>query len=377
MGKCAVYAKVGTAIVATQLLLFFMGCRHSEPAVPAPVAVELTQSQVMTVPVEHQYVGQTSAKETVELRARVGGFLEKIRFQEGSHVHAGEVLFEIERSTYQSTLDAAEANLARDQATLLKASQDVRRLKPLAASQAAPEQDLDAAVAQQAASQAAIRADRAQIAQARLDLNYTTVRSPIDGVIGKLAVTRGNLVGKGDNTLLATVNSYNPIYAYFSIPEANVLSFLRQHQGKGTAGQLRLQLSDGSQYPQRGTLDFADRAVDQNTGTLAVRGVFANAEGRLRPGQFVRILVSGEVVPHAVLIPQKAVTDLLNKKMVMIVDAHNVVNLREVTLGGEYQDKVIVAHGLQGGERIIAEGVQKVRPGDTVTPLPVSMHGGR
>lgn len=364
-------------MVVALSLLGFEGCHRPEQPAPAPTVVELAQAQVMTVPVDHQYVGQTSAKETVDLRARVGGLLEKIHFQEGSHVRAGEVLFEIERTTYQATLEAAEANLARDQATLLKTSQDVRRLKPLAAAQAAPEQDLDAAVAQQAASQAAIRADKAQIAQAKLDLSYTTVRSPIDGVIGKLAVTRGNLVGKGDNTLLATINSYNPIYVYFSIPEASTLAFLRQHQGKGKAGQLALELSDGSEYPSKGTLDFVDRAIDQNTGTLAMRGVFANAQGQLRPGQFVRIRVSGEVVPNAVLVPQKAVTDMLNKKMVMVVDAHNVVNLREVTLGGEYQNEVILSHGLLGNERVIVEGLQKVRPGDTVAPMPASAHGGK
>lgn len=377
MNKGAGYSRTGAFAAIAMLLLAFTGCRHPEPASPSPAAVELTQAQVMTVPVDHQFVGQTSAKETVELRARVGGFLEKIHFLEGSHVHVGEVLFEIERSTYRAALEAAEANLARDQASALKASQDVQRLRPLAASQAAPEQDLDAAIAQQAASQAAMRVDKAQIAQARLDLSYTTVRSPIDGVIGKLAVTRGNLVGKGDNTLLATVNSYNPMYVYFSIPESSVRSFLRQHQGKGSSGQLQLQLSDGHAYPLRGTVNFADRAIDQNTGTLAVRGVFANPEGLLRPGQFVRIVVSGEVSQNAILVPQKSVTDMLNKKMVMIVDAHNVVNLREVTLGGEYQDKVIITHGLQGGERVIAEGMQKVRPGDTVAPLSVATHGGR
>lgn len=369
---------VAPAVVFAGLLLALLGgCRKQQEAAMPPMPVQVGQAEVQTVPVSHEYVGQTSAKDTVDLRARVSGFLEKVDFQEGAHVRAGQVLFQIEAASYQAALASAQAALARDEASLIKANQDVARLKPLAAAKAAPQQDLDAAVAQQAAYEASLKADKAQIETAKLDLGYTTVRSPIDGVIGKLAVTRGNLVGKGDNTLLATVSSYTPMYVYFSIPEEAVSSFLRKHQGKGSAGQLTMMLSDGTEFANKGTLNFADRAVDQTTGTLSVRGAFPNPEGSLRPGQFVRVKISGETVENAVLVPQKAVTDMLAKKMVLTVDDKNVVGMKEVTIGGEYQDKFIITSGLKGGERIIVEGLQKARPGAPVTPVPAASGMGK
>ena len=370
-------AAASTAALTFLGLAVLAGCNGKKPAEMPPLPVVVGQVEVGSVPVQQQYVGQTSAKETVDLRARVGGFLEKVEFQEGAHVRAGQVLFQIERASYQASLAAAEAALARDEASLIKANQDVARLKPLAAVKAAPQQDLDTAVSQQAAYEAAIKADKAQIEQAKLDLGYTTVRSPIDGIIGKLAVTRGNLVGKGDNTLLATVSSYTPIYVYFSIPEAAVNGFLRKHQGKGTTGQLTMMLADGTEFGNKGSVDFADRAIDQTTGTLSVRGVFPNPQGLLRPGQFVRVKISGETVENAVLVPQKAVTDMLAKKMVLTVDDKNVVGMKEVTLGGEYQDKFIISSGLKGGERIVVEGLQKARPGAPVTPVPAASGAGK
>lgn len=358
-------------LIAVAGMLLTAACTANKATADAPAGVPVTVATVgvLTVPVVREFVGQTSAKETVELRARVSGFLEKVNFQEGSHVRTGEVLFQIEQSTYQSAVASAEAQLAKDQANLTKASRDVARLRPLAAAKAAPEQDLDTAVAAEQFNQGAIKADQAALADARLNLSYTIVRSPIDGIIGKLAVTRGNLVGKGDNTLLATVSSYTPIYVYFSVPEGQVTEFLRKHVvGKQKVAQLDLQLSDGSLFEQKGSIDFADRAVDSTTGTLSLRGAFPNPKGLLRPGQFARVKVGGEAVENAVLVPQKAVSDLLNQKVVMTVDSTNKVAMQPVVLGGEYQDKFIVTSGLKGGERIIVEGLQKVRPGATVTP---------
>lgn len=377
-GRSLAKTLAAPAVVLTVLGLGVLtGCNGKKPEAMPPMPVVVGQAEVQTVPVQQQYVGQTSAKDTVDLRARVGGFLERVEFQEGAHVRAGQVLFQIEQSSYRAALASAEAALARDEASLTKANQDVARLKPLVAAKAASQQDLDTALAQQAAYQAAIKADKAQIETAKLDLDYTTVRSPIDGVIGKLAVTRGNLVGKGDNTLLATVSSYTPIYVYFSIPEATVTNFLRKHQGKGATGQLTMLLADGTEFGNKGSLNFADRAIDQTTGTLTVRGVFPNPQGLLRPGQFVRVKVDGESVQNAVLVPQKAVTDMLAKKMVMTVDDKNVVGMKEVTLGGEYKDMFIIASGLKGGERIIVEGLQKARPGATVAPVPAGNGAGK
>jgi membrane fusion protein (multidrug efflux system) len=367
-------------LLACALILAVTGCSQKKAGGPAavPMPVTVGQVQVQTVPVYHEFVGQTSAKESVDLRARVGGFLQKIDFAEGAHVRAGQVLFEIEPDTYKAALASAEAQLARDKASLNKALKDVARLKPLVADHAAPEQDLDAAIAQQESYQAASKADEAAIADAKLNLGYTIIRSPIDGIIGKLAVTRGNLVGKGDNTLLATVSSYNPIYVYFSVPEGQATDFLRKHvQGKGHAAQLELQLSDGTVFEHKGSIDFADRQVDANTGTLSLRGSFPNPQGLLRPGQFARLKVGGEQVQNAVLVPQKAVSDMLNLKVVMTVDSHNIVAMQPVTIAGEYQDQFIISSGLKGGETIIVEGLQKARPGAPVIPMPASANKGR
>ncbi len=367
-------------LLSAALVVFSVGCSKRAPAGPASDAMSVTVAsvQVKSVPVFQDFVGQLSAKETVDLRARVGGFLEKVDFQEGSRVRSGQVLFEIEQASYQSALASAEAQLARDQASLAKVEKDIARLKPLVAGQAAPEQDLDAALSQQASFQAAIKADQANIAEAKLNLSYTVIRSPIDGIVGKLAVTRGNLVGKGENTLLATISSENPIYVYFSVPESQTTDFLRKHvQGKSKVTQLELQLSDGTRYEHGGTINFADRAVDTSTGTLTLRGVFPNKGGLLRPGQFARVRVGGEQVANAVLVPQKAVSDMLNKKVVMTVDARNVVAMQPITISGEYQDQFIVSSGLKGGETIIVDGLQRVKPGVAVVPMRADAGQGR
>jgi membrane fusion protein (multidrug efflux system) len=236
----------------------------------------------------------------------------------------------------------------------------------------------DVALAQEAALEAAVKADQAAITEARLNLGYTVIRSPIDGVIGKLAVTRGNLVGKGDNTLLATVSSYTPMYVYFSVPEGQATDFVRKHvQSKNKNAQVELQLSDGTTFDHKGTIDFADRAVDANTGTLTLRGVFPNPKALLRPGQFARVKVSGEQVPNAVLVPQKAVSDMLNMKVVMTVNSKNIVSAQPIVIGGEYQDQFIVESGLKGGETIIIDGLQKARPGAPVIPMPANTNKGR
>jgi membrane fusion protein (multidrug efflux system) len=330
-----VLSLIGTAMAG---MFFTSACTSGKVNAegPAPVAVSMATVSVQTVPVIHEFVGQTSAKETVDLRARVSGFLEKVNFQEGAHVSAGQTLFEIEPASYQAALASAQALLARDRANLTKAVKDVARLRPLVASHAAPEQDLDTAVAQQEVYEAAIKGDEASIADARLNLGYTVIRSPIDGVIGKLAVTRGNLVGKNENTLLATVSSSSPI------------------------------------YEQRGTINFADRAVDTSTGTLSLRGSFPNPKGLLRPGQFARVKVEGEQLQNAILIPQKAVSELLNQRVVMTVDAKNVVGLQPVTIAGTHDDQFIISSGLKGGERIVVDGLQKVHAGATVVPAAAS-----
>ena len=335
-----------------------------------PPLVRLATVEVKTVPVYGDFVGQTEAKETVVIIPRVTGFLEKISFKEGTEVQKGQVLFQIEQAAYQAALASAEAKLAQDQAGLTRYQRDVARLEPLVKEQAATQQDLDTSVSGAAQQQAALKADQAAIDTAKLNLSYTIIRSPIDGIIGKLNVTAGNLVSSGQTTALATVSSFNPMYVYFSIPEASYLTFRRKFAGESAPPPipLDLMLADGRPFPYRGRMNFADRTVDATTGTLTARADFPNPKGLLRPGEFARVRFVSEERPNVVLVPKEAVVETLNTKSVLVVDGGNKALLKTVATDGEYQEFFTVHSGLNGGERVIVEGAQKVRPGTVVNP---------
>jgi membrane fusion protein (multidrug efflux system) len=325
----------------------------------------------MTVPVFGDFVGQSAAKETVNIVPRVTGFLEKIYFTEGLEVHKGEPLFQIEQAAYQIAIESAQAKLAQDQASLIKYQRDVARLGPLAAQHAATQTDLDAAVSGAAQQQAAMQGDQASIDTAKLNFSYTTIATPIDGVIGKLNVTTGNLVSAEQSTALTTISSFDPIYVYFSVPEAAYLTLRRKTPDTDAPPRipLNLVLADGKPLPNPGYLNFADRTVDPQTGTLTVRGIFPNPGGLLRPGEFARVRFVTEQRAGAVLVPKGAITETLNTKAVLVLNDANKAMQKTVTLDGDYQDYFIVHSGLSGGERVVVEGVAKVRPGMTVNPV--------
>ncbi len=326
--------------------------------------------KVATVPLMGDFIGQSSAIETVNIVPRVTGFLEKVYFKEGLDVHTGEALFQIEQTSYRIAIDSAQAKLAQDQAQLVKYQRDVARLAPLAAQHAATQTDLDTAISGAAQQKAAMEGDQASIDTAKLNLSYTTISSPIDGMIGNLGVTKGNLVTAEQTTALATISSYDPIYVYFTVPEAEYLT-MRRRLGTREAPPpiaLSLVLADGKALPHKGAVDFAARAVDPQTGTLSVRGVFPNPGGLLRPGEFARVGFVIDQRPNTVLVPKGAVTDVLNLKVVFVLDAANKAQQKTVTLDGDYQDDFIVHSGLTGGERVVVQGVEKVHGGMTVKP---------
>ena len=411
---------VGIAAV----LLLAAGCERGDakaskqaPAGPTQtvVVVEVPQK---TVNVGADFVARTEGVPTVEIRARVSGVLEQVRFREGSEVKKGQTLFVIQQDEYKAALQTAKAQLAKAEADLTRAKDtsvvdrararvdeakaelgknraDVARYRPLVEAQAIPKQDLDTAVSrEQVASasvdaaeaalkdtilsqrtgiqlaEAAVESGKAAVTQADLNFNYTTVESPINGIISKLNVDTGNLVGKGDPTLLATVSAIDPIYVDFSITEADYLRLVKRIPGLGRgevprdrAPSLDLILADGSVFPQKGKPIFVDRAIDQKTGTIQVRAEFPNPQRVLRPGQFGRIRAITEEVPDAILVPQVAVQDLQGAKTVMVVGDDSKVAMRTLTLRQPYQDFYIVGAGLKPGERVIVEGIQKVRPG--------------
>jgi membrane fusion protein (multidrug efflux system) len=371
-----------------------------------------------TVPIYSEYVGQTMADNTVELRARVEGVLQKVYFREGTPVRKGQLLFTIDRRPFQAGLQSAkalsakavsdlaqaqqrtdvlqaQAELADAEAVLTRADRDVERLAPLAKEKAVTEQDLDAAVASQKSARAVVAAKRAnlsnleaavkytieraraevsaanaRVTQAELELSYCDIYSPMNGIIGFLQVDEGNLVGRNDATLLATVSASDPLLVNFSVSEIEYLKLTDPATVGQRAGELRfdLLLSDESIHPHQGTFRVLDRVVDPQTGTMKVEATFPNPGSYLRPGQFARVRVAVAERENALLVPQRAIQELQGAKTVMVVDQENKVAVRTITLGDKIEKDVIVLDGLNPGERVIVEGMQKVRPGSQVNP---------
>jgi RND family efflux transporter MFP subunit len=339
-----------------------------------PPAVLVAPVLQQTVPIYGEYVARTEARQTVEIRARVEGFLEKVLFKEGSQVNAGQLLFIIDQRPYKAALQDARGSLAQAQAAQEKAQKDVDRLRPLVAEDAAPQVDLDKAEAEARYSRAAIEKAKAAIAKAELNLKFTEIHSPITGIIGKEEVTKGNLVTK-DQTLLTTVSSWNPMRVVFSISESDYLLLAKRYlEGEKPAPEAANQepyeliMADNSIYPYRGKLSFVDRALDLTTGTLKIYVSFPNPKRLLRPGLFGRIRVVLEERPDALLVPQRVVQEMQGVKTVLVVGQDDKVALRTVTLGERYKDYYIVTKGLKPGERVVVEGLQKAIPGRQVTP---------
>ena len=408
--------------IALAMLAITAACtnksKDKHDAAPPPATVVVAEVQQKTVPIYSEFVGQTTADETVELRARVEGVLEKVYFREGAPVRKGQLLFSIDKRPFAAALQSAkalaakavsdlaqasqrtdvleaQAQLADAQATLTRADQDVNRLAPLAKEKAVTEQDLDAAVAAQKSARATVDArkanltnleaavkytierakaevdaSKARVTQAELDLSYCNIYAPISGVIGFLQVDEGNLVGRGDATLLATISASDPLLVDFSVSEIDYLKLTDPKTVGKNAGKLHfdLLLSDESQHPYQGTFHVLDRTVDPQTGTLKAQATFPNPGSYLRPGQFARVRVAVAERENAILVPARAIQEMQGAKTVMVVDAENKVSVRTIKVGDKADKDVVVLDGLSGGERVIVEGMQKVRPGGVVNP---------
>jgi len=407
-----------SALLGIAALGALLGCNQSTAAkAPPPPEVVVASVGQQAISIEREFTARTEAVPTVEVRARIPGMLEQVLFKEGSEAKQGQVLFVIQEAEYQaaletakaqlakaqadltrardiSVIDRARANLAQRQADLEKARADVARYRPLVEARAIPQQDLDtslssekvavAAVDAAAAqlkdaelsqrtqiqlAQAAVEAGKAAVIQANLNLGYTTVRSPITGIIGKVMVDRGNLVGKSEPTLLATVSSVDPIYVDFSVSEADYLRLANrvrldpQGRPRGDRQPLNLVLGNDQALPQKGHIVFVDRAVDNKTGTIAVRAEFPNPDKVIRPGQFARVRGIVEQRADAVLVPQLALQEQQGAKIALVVETGDKVAMRTVVVEDRIGDFYLVKSGLQPGERVIVEGIQKVRPG--------------
>jgi len=340
--------------------------------------VFVTPAVVKNVPVTMEQVGQTQGSKDVEIRARVEGYLESVDFREGGFVKAGDLLYRIDPKPFEAAVASQKAQVATMLAKLDQAETDVGRLKPLAEQQAVSRRDYDNAVSSRDAAKAQLDAAKAALDKAQLDLGYTTIKAPISGLADLTKVKAGNLVGRGESTLLTTISIIDPISFSASITEAHYLKFAERAIAARATGKERpeesvidLILSDGTDYPWKGTLDAVQRAVDSKTGTLAIRFLFPNPERLIRPGQYGRIRFVPETLPDAVCVPQRAVTELQGVFQVVVVGEGNKAEIRTVKMGPRSGNLWVVAEGLKAGEKVVVEGLQQVKPGAEVNPKPV------
>jgi membrane fusion protein (multidrug efflux system) len=351
------------------------GCAKKEaPKMPPPV-VEVAPVIQKDVPIYREWVGTLDGYVNAEIRPQVEGYLLRQVYREGSLVAAGQVLFEIDPRQFQAAFDQARGNLAQYQATLANAKTKVARYTPLAAQQAISQQELDDAITAERTALANVQATQAALEKAQLNLGWTKILSPIDGVAGIAKSQVGDLINA--QTSMTTVSQVDPIKVYFQPSELEYMAWAARRgpvdqstpeQRARDKGMLQLLLADGSVYPHRGDPFLAGRNVDVKTGTIQVAGTFPNPGNLLRPGQYGKVRVAMEIRKGALLVPQRAVSELQGLFQVAVVGPDNKVEIKAVEIGPRVDSLWIIEKGLSPGERIVVEGVQKVRPGMEVAP---------
>nr|WP_241262984.1 efflux RND transporter periplasmic adaptor subunit [Parahaliea mediterranea] len=345
------------------------GCnvRGDSAQVASPPAVDVAEVLVEPAVLWDSFTGRVAAPETVDLRARVSGYIDRVAFAEGELVQQGEVLFEIDPRPYAAREQAARAELARARSQLKLATSEARRARQLLDGKAISREQHEQRDAARAAAAAAVRAAEAALASARLDLQYTQVKAPITGRVGRALVTRGNLAG-ADQTLLTTLVSVDPMYVYFESDQQTLL-----HSGDlldlAQRPEVRIGLAGEDGLPHRGRLDFVDNRLNSQSGTIQFRAVVDNGRGLFRAGQFARVEMPTERVREALLVDRKAVLTDQDRRYVYVVDGEGRVQRRDVEPGRELEGLVVIREGLSRGERVIVNGLQRV-PGSGVEVLP-------
>jgi membrane fusion protein (multidrug efflux system) len=352
------------------LALLLAACSGGAPPASAPPEVGVIQLAPKPAEITVEYVAQTQAHNTAEIRPRVGGLLQKQAAFEGTTVKAGDVLFVIDQQPYIAALAQAKAALAQAQAALEQSRRDLARVEPLLKINAVSQQEYDAIVARNDANLASVDAAKAQLKTAELNLNYTTVTSPIDGIVGRAQFHVGGLV-TAYMSLLTTVYAPDPMYVNFSVSERRILElqnrfgpqFDRHYESADT---FKILLADGSTYPLAGRLNFIDAAVDPTTGTLPVRLEVRNPQNTLRTGQFARVVVVVDRISNAILVPQRAVVELQGKTSLWIVDGEGKAQSRDAVMGARIGTDWLVQAGAKAGDTVVVDGVQKLKPGMAV-----------
>jgi len=352
--------------------VWLCGCKKPEAIAPPPPIVEVMEITTSEVPLTATLIGQLDSPQNVEVRARVEGFVDKMLFTEGLEVKAGDTLFELDKKPFIERLAAANGALAEAHAALNKYEKDVARLTPLAERRAIPQQDLDNALASVEVGQAGVETAKARVESAQLDLGYCEVKAPITGLIGAKQVSIGELVGKGEPTLMATISTLDPIWFYCNVSE---VEYIKAEQRSRTLGKevaslpLHLILPDGKEHPDQGRFVFIDRAVDVKTGTLRVRAEFPNKEKLLRPGMFARVRVDLGTRKDCIEVPERAVVELQGKTFLWVVGQDGKAGQRMVQVGEQNGSNFLITDGIKPGERIIVEGIQKAREGAPVNAM--------
>ncbi len=358
-------------LVATAWLLHGCGAEDGQQQTPPPPAVTVARPLVETVTDWDEYTGRFGAVDSVELRARVSGYLESIHFREGAIVSKGDLLFIIDPRPYEATLAEAKALLSAAKVRLDLSRSDLDRAQRLFKSRAISEEELDSRTQQKKEAEAAVLSAEAAVQSAQLNVEFTHVKAPVSGRIGRALVTDGNLVSGGSegSTLLTTLVSIDPVYLYMTADERSVLKYLRlDQQGERTSARsgrvkVRARLADEDQFGHVGYVDFVDNQIDQATGTLQARAVFDNPDGLLLPGMFARVQVMGKGDVESLMIPETAIANDLAEEFVWVLDEQDQAQRRRIVAGRLHDGLRVIREGLQPEDRVVINGTQRVQPG--------------
>lgn len=362
------------ALAGSLLLAVLASPLYAADAPPAPEVVVETV-KVEALPLEFEYSARTAGFREVQVRAQVSGILQERTYLEGSAVKKGQVMFRIDPRTYQAALSRAKGALAQEQARYRQTERDLKRIRELQKKGFASESELDNAISNFEQSKANIQAAEAEVLSKQIDLDYTTVKAPISGITSKETVSEGSLMVAGDPnaSLLSNITQLDPIYVNFAAPDSDVASvrnglqngsLMLPEDGKMS---VKITLGDGSVYPLEGKVDFTDSLVDRGTGSVSARAVVPNPEQKLLPGQFVRVQVKGLSLPNAMTLPERAVAQGPAGTFVYVVDNAGIARMRQVTTGHTAKGRWVIVSGISEGERVIVEGLAKVRPDSPVS----------
>ena len=358
-------------------ILILASCSSDEQSKLFVPEIPVYKITAEDVPIYQEFVGQVYGLKDISIRARVEGFLEGIYFEEGRGVKKGQLLYRIESQPFETDVAAKLSKLAEAKTLLVNAESELNRIRPLAEIQAVSQSDLDAAVARYEASQASVEAAEANLRAAEIQLSYTTIYSPLSGIIGKTKAKVGDFVGREPNpVILNVVSQIDIIHVEFFLTESQFLLFAREinknknlNKVEKVEPNLELILSDGTVHPYKGKVEFVDRNVDPTTGSILIQASFPNPEYIIRPGQFARVKASVRTIKNGILIPQRAVMEMQGIYNVYVINNENKVELRRIKVGPTIDSFWLVDEGLENGENVVYEGLQKVKPGMTVNPV--------